>query len=52
LHQFLIGRGFIIIYYALSPVFVEKHQSKKWITKTIKVFLDGFVFLIAPFYKE
>lgn len=52
LQKFLIGRGFIVWYYATSAGLIEILQSKTIINTIIRGILNGFVFLIKPFYKN
>ena len=44
------GRSFISWYYANSPGFVEKHRSRIWLHKTLRVGLDVLVAMLRPFY--
>lgn len=44
------GRSFIRWYYANSPRFVEKHRNKRILGACIRFLLNGFVWIIRPFY--
>lgn len=40
------GRSFVTWYYANSPAFVERHQSKIWLHRMIRFVLNAFVSLL------
>jgi len=44
------GRAFIRWYYANSPAFVERHRSKQWLHKVLRVGLNGLVGVLKRFY--
>ena len=50
LQKFRLGRAFIRWYYANSPAFVQQHQGKMWLHKSLRVFLNGLVWMISPFF--
>lgn len=52
LQKFSAGRAFIRWYYAKSPQFVAKHRSKKWLHKSLRVFLNIFVTLLKPIFSK
>lgn len=51
LQKFGAGRAFIAWYYKNSPSFVEKHRSKQWLHKGLRVYLSIFVIALKPFFK-
>lgn len=50
LDKFGAGKMFIAWYYRNSPSFVEKHRSKKWLHKVLRVPLTAFVVFLRLFY--
>lgn len=50
LQKYTWGRRFIRWYYAHSPRFVEKHRNKRILGACIRFLLNGFVWIIRPFY--
>lgn len=50
LQKFGLGRAFIRWYYANSPAFVSQHQGKMWLHKSLRIFLNGMVFILSPFF--
>lgn len=50
LQKFGAGRAFIAWYYRNSPSFVAKHRNKKWLHSTLRLPLNGLVFVLKPFY--
>jgi hypothetical protein len=50
LQHYAWGRSFIRWYYANSPRFVEKHRNKRILGACIRFLLNGFVWIIRPFY--
>jgi hypothetical protein len=52
LKKFGLGRAFIRWYYANSPAFVEKHKSKSWMHKFLRVYLNGLVRIVKPFLRK
>ncbi len=51
LQKFGLGRAFVRWYYNNSPSFVAQHQGKLWLHKSLRVFLNGMVFILSPFFK-
>ncbi len=52
LQKFGLGRAFIRWYYANSPAFVSKYEGKMWLHKSLRVFLNGMVWVLAPFFPK
>ncbi len=50
LQKFGMGRAFIRWYYANSPAFVSQHQGKMWLHKSLRIFLNGMVWCLQPFF--
>jgi len=50
LQKFKWGRAFIRWYYANSPAFVAQHKGKLWLHKALRIFLNGMVWILTPFF--
>lgn len=48
--RFSAGRAFVCWYYRNSPGFVDRHRSKMLLHRMIRFGLNGFVWLLRPFF--